>query len=298
MRRFRRPRQFAVLQQGLFTIVLLGVTIMLMLWRPQSVSMPGLAAGWALLALAALLSIAMLYVRGRWLPDLVIPLLDFAALGVCRLATMPDGAAISTLAFFPAIRLIVTYRGRGAALSVAAVLLSITGPSLVNGVALRDPAQISLFAVLPIAVLMVSVLLANLLARLDLSAERERRSLRARLDATQAAARSAAILESASETINVGFLILSPDGTPILQNPAHRALLDLMIPEGMTDDVPEKDYLIFRPDCRSRLPDADRPAARLLRGESFDNMLVMVGPPGPAQRAISISGLSSPAMPD
>lgn len=288
----RNPRTFPVLQQGIFTFVLLSVTLLLVVWRPESVAMASLSAGWALLGLAALLSLAVLRIPGRWLADLLIPLIGFAALGVCRLATLPDGAAVSTLAFFPAIRLIVSYRGRGAALSMAAVLLSISVPSLISGVALHDPAQIGLFAILPITVLMVGVLLADLLSRLDLIAQRERRSLSARLEATKAAARSAAILQSASETINVGFLILTPDGRSILQNPAYEALLDLLVPEGSARDTPESAYLLFRPDGTTPLPDRDRPAARVLRGESFDNMLMLVGPPGPTQRAISMSGRS------
>ena len=146
----------AVAQQVVFALFLSTVSLMLWAYRPVETSTGWLFTGIACVLLATTLKLFATRIDRPYVPGLVVPLLDFAALGLCRFATLPDGAPLSILVFFPAVRMIIAYRARGAVIAVAAVFASVSALTLASGSVPIDATQMLLLIILPVTVVMVA----------------------------------------------------------------------------------------------------------------------------------------------
>ena len=95
-------KAFTIIHQVSFAILLGASAALLSALRPDSaVADDSILAGAGLLIVATLGAVYSEKFSRAWVPNLVIPLLDFLALGLCRWATYPDGGVLSILAFTP-----------------------------------------------------------------------------------------------------------------------------------------------------------------------------------------------------
>lgn len=95
-------KAFTIIHQVSFAILLGASAALLSALRPDSaVGHEWLISGSVLLVIATLGAVYSEKFSRSWVPNLAIPLLDFLALGLCRLGTYPDGAGLSVLAFTP-----------------------------------------------------------------------------------------------------------------------------------------------------------------------------------------------------
>lgn len=268
------PKTLALLLQGIFCAVVLVPVVLLWFSHREGIRIPELTAGIALLlvptVLVALTPVAMVH-QLRW-PSLLLPLTDLAGLGVIRWATLPDGAQLSSLALAPALWLVVQYRMRGVLLGTIAILLTISLPSLAADTVL-SVADFARFAVLPITFLIVAALVLILFARLSHQHKELKRQDR--------------LLKGVINHLNVGVLVMDAQGNDVMANPAQRYIHGLVSPEGNPDPT-EAGHLIYDIDGAS-IPPQHRPARRVIRGESFDDVLIVAGSPTDEQRVLEVT---------
>lgn len=258
-------------------------------------------AGWLLM----ILTVACVLVPWERLPYssfLVIPVLNFVPIGLLRHGAGEALVGVSLLAVFPVIWLAASGRWPrlavplGVLLSLAMVWVPLFLPS--------TPLTLELLVaplLLPLMMLGVGVTVQSL----DRSMEKQKAGLQAQkeqLEAQQAvleakdvelrrslaeSARRQRLLDAVLEAVDVGVLAIDVEGHDILMNRRQQAIHRLGLPTG-TDDAPEAQLLLFGPDGTSSLPPQARPAARAVRGESFSNELIRIGP-APDQRVLSVS---------
>lgn len=284
-------RAFSIIHQSAFAVLLGAVSIALGLLRTETVHVVWLVAGLCLL----LLTTAGAFITNRFtrtaLPDLIIPLLDFAALGMCRFATYPDGGGFSFLAVIPTIWLVITLKGRGIIIATAAVLLTVTPVSIFGGDAPIDAARVLLAMILPVAVAMVAGMVAGFDLRVRAGNQRLRTALQAQQRLTSEVKRTSALWRTTGESIDVGVVVLDEHGRSIFENTAFHTHLLHAVPAGAVD-TDDGSWTVFTADAATEVALEDRPLARARRGEVFTDELIWVGSPGKDSRALTVSTTS------
>lgn len=280
-------KTFALIQQLIFLAVLASPVLLLMIFEPETSSIPGIALGLGLLIVATL-AVALSPRRGlhpvlEWL----VPVSSILACGICRYATYPDGAVISTLSLVPSLWLIVSFRHRGAAVAVLMVVLAISVPSLVAIQESLNFASISRYTVLPVALALMSLAVIGILQNLEASNIEAKRALVSERSSLAALERTDRLLRGVLENLNVGVLVMDVRGNDVMTNRAQREIHALASPETNLDRT-EAGHLAYYTDG-TPIPTQNRPAARANRGEEFDNLEFLVGAPGPEQRVISVT---------
>ena len=268
------PKTLGLLLQSIFCAVVLVPVVLLWFSHHQGIRTPELTAGIALLlvptVLVALTSAANMR-QLRWL-SILLPLTDLAGLGVIRWATLPDGAQLSSLALAPALWLVVQYRMRGVLVGTIAILTTISLPSLATDTEL-SMVNFARFGVLPVTFLIVAALVLILFARLSHQHKEFKRQDR--------------LLKGVINHLNVGVLVMDAQGNDVMANPAQRYIHGLVSPAGNPDPT-EAGHLIYDIDGVP-IPPQRRPARRVIRGESFDDLLVVAGAPTDEQRVLQIT---------
>lgn len=268
------PKSLAILAQTIFCAVAFFPIVLLWFYNREVIQVPELLTGIVVLAVPSLLVIftPANRVRGWWWLNLLLPLADLAGLGVLRWATLPDGAQLSSLALAPALWLVVRYRLRGVVLGTITILLTISLPSLVIDTQL-SLADFARFGVLPITFLIVAALVLVLFARLSYQHHELKRQDR--------------LLKGVINHLNVGVLVMDADGNDVMANPAQRYVHGLVSPEGSPDPT-EAGHLLFTLDGAT-IPPEQRPARRVIRGESFEDVLIVAGSPTHEQRVLEVA---------
>lgn len=90
-------------------------------------------------------------------------------------------------------------------------------------------------------------------------------------------------LEAIFETVNVGLLLIGPDGTYERMNRRHAETMHLPFPQGHAGEAGQLGEVFF-PDGRTRMAREDMPSYRATQGEEFDDYWYWVGA-DPATRA-------------
>lgn len=285
-------RAFSIIHQSAFAVLLGSVSIALGLLRTESVHVTWLLAGLCVLVVTT----AGAFITNRFtrrftrtaLPDLIIPLLDFAALGMCRFATYPDGGGLSYLAVIPSIWLVIMLKGRGIVIATAAVLLTVTPVSIFGGDAPIDAARILLAAILPVAVALITAMVAGFDLRVRAGSQRLSTALQSQQKLTAEIKRTSALWRTTSESIDVGVLVLDESGASIFENSAFHTHLAHAVPAG-ADDTDDRSWVVFAADAATEVSPEHRPLTRARRGEVFTDELIWVGPPGEERRALTVS---------
>ncbi|MDN5822273.1 MAG: HAMP domain-containing histidine kinase, partial [Brachybacterium sp.] len=285
-------RAFSIIHQTAFAVLLAAVSIALGLLRTETVHTPWLLSGLFVLALATVGAFASNRFTRTTLPNLIVPLLDFAALGMCRYATYPDGGGLSVLSLIPTVWLVITLKGRGVSIATAAVLVTVTPVNILGAPGTTvDAAQVLLALLLPIAVAMTGGMVAGFDMRVRAGTQRLRTALRAQEKLTAAARRSSTLLRTTGESVDVGLLIMDGQGASLFENSAFHVHLSQAAAAGaeLADD---SSWTVFAADATTDVSPAHRPVTRARQGEEFKDELIWVGPPGVGQRALTVSSIS------
>ncbi len=265
-------KTFAGAQQLLFSAVVCVPVLTLVSTTENAVGSWQLILGLLILLTTTLVVLATPRSRFTGAHDLVLPVADIIALGLCRFATMPDGAPLSTLAIFPALWLISRLRIWGLGLALVAVALAVTLPSIVTAAQSNAASWIGYLA-LPIGLMMIGVMQILLLDR--------SRALAA------SAARDERLLAGVLDILPVGVLVMDSEGHDLRSNQVQQRLHRIASPPDSADPT-EAGHLVFSLEGRS-VPVEDRPARRVIRGEVFDDMVGVVGEPAGESRILSVS---------
>ncbi|MEG9247460.1 ATP-binding protein [Arthrobacter sp. Soc17.1.1.1] len=285
--RLFRHRRRIIYSELALTIAFTLATALAFTERDALASAPGFLAGWALnlLVLALCCILPWSRIPSRWV--IVMPLVDFVAIGLSRASAGESLAGVGLLAAFPVVWIAASrVRTRTAvAVSALASLAIIWLP-----LALR--AEPVTFDELADPVLL-PVLLAGLAWFVSaLTKENRRRqealrasqaALRANVEAGRARER---LLGTVLDTVSVGLLAVDAGGHDILMNARQREAHAAAAPPG-NDDPNESELLIFGADRVTPVPPEERPVRRAIRGEDLEAEQVWVGS-GRGQRAFNI----------
>ncbi|MGO1292197.1 MAG: sensor histidine kinase [Brevibacterium linens] len=298
-------KALTIIHQVSFAILLGASAALLSALRPDSaVADDSMLAGAGLLLVATLGAVYSEKFSRAWVPNLVIPLLDFLALGLCRWATYPDGGVLSILAFTPVVWLVTSFRTRGALISVAAVLITLTPVSLFDGERPVDAARIVLALIQPVAVILVSAMIIGLETRLSSTNLRLSAAFDRQRDLTRDLQRTSTLLRGTGASVDVGVKVLDENGTTVFENPAFATHLNAAVAQmtgeqdspadavaaGVMDaGVDEVD--MFRADGITRIPPSNSPVTRARRGERFSDELIWVSPQDGEQLALSVTAV-------
>ncbi|ANH40167.1 Sensor protein kinase WalK [Nocardioides dokdonensis FR1436] len=222
-----------------------------------------------------------------WLrPDLVVVLIDLAALGIIQLD--PDGGAVTILVVLPALWWGQRHGRRGALGAGLACLLLVSLPRLLaaglDGTSLTRAVLPPTVAVL--AGLGIAEAVGRAAAQRD-EADRRGRELTEALATIEHQRRTgAAILD----TVDVGLLLLDAEGRYVGCNKRHQHFMDLAFPEGHAG-VAGQLGLVRCADGTTVMTTEEMPTYRAAHGEEFDDIRIWVGE-GDEQRAVSVSARS------
>ncbi|MFB9798460.1 sensor histidine kinase [Arthrobacter citreus] len=252
---------------------------------PATFSQDAFQLGILLLAATTIASIAVpwdrVFVPGYW----VIPLLDFAVIGLLYTGGRDSVTGLSLLCVFPVFWL--AWSGAAsrlaAALSFAGTLLAVWAPAIIAGTAsLND-----LASPLLIPFIMLAIFTTVAIVEKDTSAQHERllaaeNNLQGNLQESRLHSQ---LLNGVLETVDVGVTALDASGRTILMNNRQRVNHALAGLDGDTD--PGGEALIYALDQVTQLTHAQRPTQRAMREESFSDVIVWAGA-GKNQRALAV----------
>ncbi|TQJ38066.1 signal transduction histidine kinase [Arthrobacter sp. SLBN-112] len=263
-------RRSMLISQLPLTGSLLTVAVMLAFVRPAKLQDTGLQ-----LSLILVFSLTVLCVLLPWnlLPAktfLLVPLLDFAVVGLAREATASSFSSLGLLLVFPVIWLAAREGKTGVALSFAATLLTVGVPLLVGASA--TPSDIARPFLLPLIMtviaLAVHVLVSSLAsqdARLKSQDEELRKAYGESLERQR-------LLDTMLDVVGVGVHAVDAAGNDILVNQQHRRNRTLSRPSGK-----EQDLNLLASDGTTPLPSEHSPVARAAQGQSFSDYIVRLG---------------------
>lgn len=282
------------ISQQLVITVLLGTAITgHLVSRPALLESAQLWAGAALLLAA---TVGTLVVPWPRLPDLAaaaLPVANACAIGLVRLATLPDGATLSFLMFLPAVWLVINHRVTGIMLAVGTTLAVVTAPGVFAVESPSDPLQVARYFLLPIVVLYVTVMIHGLYTRLRATQRRTAQLSRTVQCERDQARQTARLLRSIVESLGIGVLVVDVDGTPAMSNRALQQL-DRNALSTHGAEFTAAHARLYHGDGATPIEPPLHPAARATRGEVFDDVVVRLGERGAGQKTLSITARSVP----
>ncbi len=260
---------------------------------PGLVLNPLFVAGYAVLGLSVLYAlVAPWHLLGPKAP-LLLPMLDFVAVGLSRSGSQSVLDAMGLLAVFPAIRLATADKYRGVLFGTLATAAVIALPLFFSPgpVASQQWARLTLF---PVVVCAVGLTVTIITQRLQERAA-DLRATSTRLERALADSRSQGeLLESILEAVDVGVVAVGSSGEPILTNNAGLASERRAAQEARRGGAAASEWqflgeatkTMFESDRSTPIPAHRRPIARASRGEMYSNYLIWVEEKG-TRRAYS-----------
>lgn len=289
------PRYTGRLLQGVFLILFLMATGILLVISPENVINRTYPVALLLVALASVLPFLPAFRVPRYRPwMLTMPALDFIAFLILRLegtggVTNPMVMILS----LPAVWIGLT-RSRTALVVFVPIVYSVIVPDIVL-VSRRALDQsdadraIMLIIVFPLAMLFAAgaaFAMATILSRRQESLATEQWE---RARAASEADRLRQLMESVVDTLDVGVIVIDPAGDLLLMNRVLRQSPELTA--GGADPWESFQAIrAFQEDRVTPIPLEDSTIARVMRGERVTQRLVWVGPPSGRQTALSVSG--------
>lgn len=267
------------------TLIVVALAVATPFAWPTLLTNPAYIAGVALHILLFLASFAVPWERLPHRPYLLIPVLDFVAIGLMRNGAMPLLPGLAVLVVFPVIWL-----SASGMLARTSLVLSFVGPLLIMVPTLlqKFPAYTAtdITSALLFPLMMFAVSLAIRFASVNLRLQqrelaRKDRELRDLLDASNKRER---LLQTVLDATDVGIIAVDRQGRHLLTNDRQR-LFHEMTREG-EDAEPQERQAIYALDKQTPLPPEKHPVQRAVDGEQFADYLVWIGEGG-RQRAIS-----------
>ncbi|MHA7180677.1 sensor histidine kinase [Arthrobacter sp. MDB2-24] len=286
-----RHRRRIILSELALTITFTLAMALGVAERGDLASTPVFLSGWLLNVLVLALCCVLPWSRipSRWV--ILVPLVDFVAVGLARAAAGDALAGVGLLAAFPVVWIAASRvrTGTAVAVTIAASLAIIWLPLVLRPEPLTADALID-----PILLPIMLTGMAWFVSALSKDNRRRQEALRV----SQAALRESVeagrirerLLNTVLDTVSVGLLAVDADGNDILMNARQRKDHLAAAPVG-NDDPNEAELLIFGPDRVTPIPPEERPVLRAIRGEDLEGVQIWLGPPR-SQRAFSISSRS------
>jgi two-component system phosphate regulon sensor histidine kinase PhoR len=247
---------------------------------PEIMARPQFQAGLVLLLLITVAAAVVPWDR-LWYPSYwILPLLDFAAIGLLYHGGFGLALGIYLLCVFP-----VFWLAWSRVSAMAAQLFSFicpliivwypvfSSPEPITGQRLAAP------ILAPLVTLAVAVTVTVI--RQDMDTRQATLACKDQLleDALAESTERSQLLDVVLNAIDVGVLVVGPDGSAVHKNERMRALDDRLRPTGMKH-TQEQDLLFFGADRTTALPRAERPIGRAMKGEAFQDVLIWAGAPG------------------
>ncbi|WP_051476663.1 PAS domain-containing sensor histidine kinase [Arthrobacter sp. Br18] len=255
---------------------------------PGMLSNSTFQCGLGLLAVLTALSTFLPWSRLPTHASLLIPLLDFVAIALCREGATGLQPDFGVLAIFP-----VAWVAASSSRWWVALLISFLGsfllvlwPFLGGG----PTSAAELLSTLLLPVVMVAVVLAVRFTKGQTRAHETELIAKDRKvqELLQASEERERLLTTILETVDVGLIAVDSNGHSTLTNRQQELFHRLAGKSG--DSLPaEEEQKLFQKDGVTPLPANRRPVHRALAGETFSNHLVWIGS-GPEQRVISAAG--------
>ncbi|NUS35346.1 MAG: HAMP domain-containing histidine kinase [Pseudarthrobacter sp.] len=284
---FRRlgPRAQVALCQLPLTLIVAAIAVATPFAWPSLTHSPLYVSGIILHGILFLGCVLVPWERLRHRPYLLIPVLDFAAIGLLRNGAAPLLPGLAVLVIFPVIWL-----SASGMLARSSLVLSFAGPLVI-----MIPAALAHFpavtagditGALLFPTMMLAVSLAIRFASVNLRLQQREladkdRELRKLLAASREREK---LLETVMDATDVGIAAVDRSGHFLVSNSRQRNFRQAT---GADDAVAGQGHqLIFGQDRRTLLPPDRRPINRAMAGESFADYLVWAGV-GSEQRALS-----------
>lgn len=282
------PRRRVVLSQLPLTGTMLVVLAIVLIFKPELLAVPVFEAGLVLHAVLIVLALAVPWHRLAAPAALVIPLLDFVAIGLVREPGVQSIPALGAVAVLP-----VVWLASSQLYPRFCLMVSFTGPLLIVWwpLVLRGSTSVEEYSVV---VLLPLLMFATGYAVHTLSASRDNQQrilqeAKARLqEALESSARQERLLNAIIDTVGVAVLVLDAEGNIVLRNRQqqhNQALLQPAAGSGPGSDVPH----LYGGEGKELLAPEMFPERRAASGEDFSDYLVWTGENG-QQRAFSTSG--------
>ncbi|GAW49918.1 MULTISPECIES: sensor histidine kinase [unclassified Nocardioides] len=248
---------------------------------------PGPLVGLALVGIVGVVAaVAPWATLPRW-AVVTVPLLDMAALGLSRMDAAGAGAGL--LAVLPALWLGRKFGMRGVQVAVAGAAFLIVIPDLVHLGA--SGVNLSRSVLILCTVAWASLAISSALERSEANretAERGRGELAAALAVIE---EQRAFSEAILDTVDVGLVLLDPDGTYRSMNKRHEAFMRIGYPDGHNGRAGQVGQ-IYAADGVTPLGPHEMPTYRASQGEEFDDCRLWIGADPLTRRAISVSARS------
>ncbi|MBG6217319.1 signal transduction histidine kinase [Arthrobacter sp. CAN_A6] len=290
-RRHEGRRRKIVLSESALTVTLFLTVVLGLIQNPRLLESGSMLTGLLLhlVVLAACVAIPWSGVPIR--TALIIPLMDFVALGFIRSGAGESLSGVGLLAAFPVVWLAASRVSTAVAVGASFVgsVSLVWVPLLLSGdeLVLRDFLQPLL---LPVMLTGLAVFVSAL-TRDRRNQQEALRASRAALRASSEAARKRErLLGTVLDTVDVGVLAVDANGHDILMNARQRAVHAAAAPPG-NDDPNESQLLVYGQDRESLLPPEERPVRRAVLGEDLTAEQIWLGE-GRNQRSMSISSRS------
>ncbi|MHA7175616.1 sensor histidine kinase [Arthrobacter sp. Sr24] len=282
----RSLRVKVILSQAPLSLTFLLLMVHAAALYPQAYAHPSFMIG--LWLHAAILALCFVVPWNR-LPQssfLVIPYLDFVAIGFMRDGTLDYATTAGLMVLFPAFWLSASGLARK-----TAVLFSALGTLLVAWVPLfLDPAPLTAQALgLPVLFPFMVGVFAFAVVGMTASMDSQRLKVESKDDQLRTALAESRqrekLLSTILNTVPVGLVVVDAQGHDSLMNETQRAAHALGIPEDVADPA-EHELLLFGMDKVTPMAAEDRPVRRAVKGESFSDAGIWLGS-GDQARAFS-----------
>ncbi|MFQ4150484.1 ATP-binding protein [Arthrobacter sp. LAPM80] len=284
--RLQGLRKRVFLTQLPLSSIMVVIVLIAMAFYPASFHEPLFIAS---LVLHAFLFLAALAVPWGKMPRgsfLLIPYLDFLAIGLLRAGNQQFLTAVGLLYFFPVFWLGAAGLARRTAVvvSVITALLVVWLPVLTSpsGFTLEQLAKPLLFPLVIFAFATTVVVMTHT-ANIQRKALKDKDQLLRKVLADSQ--QHEQLLQTVLDTVAVGVVVVDADGNDLMMNSAQSLLHRHAMPDDIADPE-EKELLVFNQDSVTPVPAEDRPVRRAIRAEEFTNYQLWVGT-GETARAVS-----------
>ena len=278
------PRSQVALCQLPLTLIVAALAVATPFAWPELLHSPLYLGGIVLHAVLILACFLVPWERLAHRPYLLIPILDFVAIGLLRNGAAPLLPGLAVLAVFPVIWL-----SASGMLTRSSLVLSFAGPFFIMlpSVAGKIPnltaSDITTVFLFPLMMLSVSLAIRFASVHLRMQqrelAEKDR-ELRKLLGESREREK---LLQTVLDATDVGIVAVDTAGNHLLINDRQRRFREIA---SGPEDRDEAQQAIFALDKQTALPEDKRPVRRAVHGESFADYLIWIGE-GTDQRAIS-----------
>ncbi|WP_341393915.1 sensor histidine kinase [Arthrobacter sp. G119Y2] len=266
--------------QGPLVITVSLLCIIYATLLPEILARPQFQAGLVLLVLITVTAAVVPWDR-LWYPSYwILPILDFAAIGLLYHGGFGLAMGIYLLCVFP-----VFWLAWSRVSAAGAQLLSFICPLIIVWLPVFASAEpvtgqrLAAPILGPLVTLAVAITVTVI--RQDMDSRQAALACKDQLleDALAQSTERSQLLDVVLNAIDVGVLVVGPNGSAVHKNERMRMLDERIRPAGMKH-TQEQDLLFFGADRTTALTAAERPIGRAMKGEAFQDVLIWAGRPG------------------